>query len=317
MILISVLFGELTSNGLIKMKGFIVILIPTVLVSFWVIKNEADLKYLGNGIIALGLFTSAYILSNSIYKSWGNVQYLSCGTMTSLGGLVSIHRFLVEIKKRWFYFLSCCICSIGVIVSYARGQQLIYSLILCSMLTYYFCFIREKIKKKVIVIFCLIILSILILIVYNTKLSLDENFLYRFGENYFEEGLDLRFILFENALTLFRQNPFIPAGIGQYSVEFQGEIIRYPHNIPLEFAAEFGFIGLLYYCLLIMGVFYGYLRFRKNKIIREHLIIYVFLFLISLKQGYIYEDKDFWTWSALGLGFLGWHRVVLDRYGSR
>jgi O-antigen ligase len=115
--------------------------------------------------------------------------------------------------------------------------------------------------------------------------------------------------LLKEAWELFKQNPIIPAGIGRYSLETKGHYYIYPHNIPLEFAAEFGIWGLLFYCSLFSCVFCGYWRLRHTRVIREHSVLYLFVLLISLKQGCIYNDKAFWVWATLGLGLLGWRKV--------
>jgi len=308
MILASILFGDLVPNAYIKIRDFIVILIPTVIVSFWVVKSEADWRYLGNGVLALGLYTSFYIYFNSIYETWGSISYLFSGTLTSLGGLISIQRLFAEVRRKWFYILTFCICSIGVTISYARGQQIIYVLVVLIVFAGHF-FFRSKMPKKVIMILCLFCLLGTISVTYMYKLNRGQDVFSRFKSQDFGETWEIRGALLKEAWELFKQNPIIFAGIGRYSLEGEGYSYFYPHNIPLEFAAEFGIWGLLFYCYLFSCVFCGYWRFRHTRVIREHSVLYLFILLTSLKQDYIYNSKAFWVWAALGMGLLSWRKV--------
>lgn len=307
-ILLSVLFDNLGPNAYLKIRNFIVLVIPTVTLCFWVIKREVDWRYFGNGVLALGLYTSFYIYFNSIYEVWGSISYLFSGTLTSLGGLISIHRVFTEVRRKWFYFLTFCICSLGVSISYARGQQIIYALVILIVFIGYFSF-KSTMQKKITVILCLFCLLCIISGGYIYKLNRGEDIFSRFKSQHFAGALETRGVLLKEGWELFKQNPIIPAGVGRYSLETGTHSYRYPHNIPLEFAAEFGIWGLFFYCSLFLCVFCGYWRFRHTSVIREHSVLYLFVLLASLKQGSVYENKVFWVWAALGLGLLGWRKV--------
>lgn len=309
MIVASLLFGDLVPNAYIKIRDFIVILIPTVIVCFWVVKNEADWRYFGNGVLALGLYTSFHIYFNSIYESWGSISYLFSGTLTSLGGLISIQRVFTELRRQWFYFLTFCICSVGVSISYARGQQIIFALVLLFVLGGYLFSLRIKMQKKVTMVLCLFCLLGALYGIYTYKLNKGENIFLRFESKSFTEASKTRRVLLQEAWELFKQNPVIPSGVGSYSLETDTHSFRYPHNMPFEFAAEFGIWGFFFYCFVVLCAFWGYWRFRRTKVIREHSVLYLCILLTSFKQGSIYEDKAFWVWAALGLSLLGWRKI--------
>jgi len=307
MILISILSGELTSYSWSKIRDFIIIFIPTVITSFWVVRNKNDFRYLGNGVLALGLYASFYIYINPIFQAGGNISYLFSGTLTGLGGLVSAHRFLSESGRKGFYFFAFCICSIGVLISYARGQQLIYIFVLLIVLVNHYFSSSVKMQKKIMVALSLFALLVLIFIGYSYKLDKGEDILWRFKPQYFMEAAELRILLLREAIKMFGENTIIPAGVGKYVVEVVPYIFTYPHNLPLEFAAELGLLGVIYYLFIIIGALCGYSRFRHLTFIRENLFLFLFIFLCSLKQGSIYQDKAFWVWTAFGIGLLGWH----------
>lgn len=163
--------------------------------------------------------------------------------------------------------------------------------------------------SKIIVFLCLFVLLGSIFIVYSSKVGSGENVLWRFKPQYIDEAVHIRSVLLKEAWKLFVKNPIIPAGIGKYVVEVETHTITYPHNMPLEFAAELGLFGLLFYCSITIGSLCGYLYFRQRKVIREHLILYSFILLCSLKQGCIYQNKAFWVWTAIGLSLLGWQKI--------
>jgi O-antigen ligase len=261
----------------------------------------------------LGLYTSLYIYFNSLFAAWGDKSYLFSGTLTALGGIVSAHRFFNEFSKKTFYFVTFSICSLGVLVSYARGQQLFYLIILLFVLLNYLFFASDKIIKKAAVILSLIALLGFMLVGYRVKATQGEDVLFRFKSQYLLEAADVRITLFEEAWKLFEKNPIIPAGIGRYFIEIDTYSYTYPHNIPLEFAAEFGLFGVIYCLFIIIGALYGYSRFMHQTFIRENLYLFLFICLCSLKQGSIYQAKDFWVWASLGMGLLGWKRIATSR----
>ena len=282
MILASITFRELNLNSNAKIANFIIILFPTVIIAFWVVKSDTDWRYLGNGILALGIFTSIYIYFNSIMDTWGNINYLSGGTLAALGGIVSAHRFLNEFSKKVFYFLTFSICNLGVLVSYARGQQLFYLFMLIFIFCHYLFFSSDKIIKKAIIVFSLFSFFGLIFIGYSIKVFQGEDVLWRFKSQYFIEAADLRITFFEEAWKLFEKNPIIPAGIGGYVVEIDKYRFTYPHNMPLEFAAElrFAWCHLLFYYnywgVIWLFMFYASTLHQRKSI---HFFIYIFVFI--------------------------------------
>ena len=310
MILISITLRDLNLNSYVKISNFIIILFPTLIIAFWVVKSDADWRYLGNGILALGTYTSIYIYLNSITASWGDISYLFSGTLAALGGIVSAHRFLNEFSKKVFYFLTFSVCSIGVLVSYARGQQLFYLFMLFFIFCHYLFITHDKIIKKAIIVLSLLSFFGLIFVGYSIKYFQGEDVLWRFKSQYLIEAADGRITLFEEAWKLFGKNPIVPAGIGGYFVEIGINKYTYPHNMPLEFAAELGLLGVIYYFFVVIGALYGYSRFMHLPFIRENLYLFLFICLCSLKQGSIYQAKDFWVWASLGMGLLGWRRIA-------
>jgi O-antigen ligase len=309
MILVLITFRDLNSNSHVKITNVIISLFPTVIIAFWVVKSNADWRYLGNGILTLGIYTSIYIYFNPIMDSWGqnNILFFS-GTLTALGGIVSAHRFLNEFSKKIFYFLTFSICSIAVLLSYLRGQQLFYLIVILFIFFNYLFFTNDKMIKKAIAILCLFALFELMFVGYSVNVIKGEDVLWRYKLQHLIDSADIRITLFAEAWKLFEKNPIIPVGIGGYFIKIGNYEYSYPHNMPLEFAAEFGLIGVIYYLFIVIGALYGYSRFLNLPFIRENLYLFLFMCLISLKQGSLYQAKDFWVWACFGIGLLGWRK---------
>ena len=132
-------------------------------------------------------------------------------------------------------------------------------------------------QKNVVVDLCLFCLLGTISVTYMYKLNRGEDIFSRFKPQHLVEVSEIRGALLKAAWELFKQNPIIPAGVGRYSLETKGHSFIYPHNIPLEFAAEFGIWGLLFYCSLFSCVFCGYWRFSTQEL-SENTQFYICLY---------------------------------------
>jgi O-antigen ligase len=314
LIFASILFVEGSSEGNIKIQKVVLILLPTIITCFWAIQSETDWYYLGNGVLALGLYTSIYISINSIASSWGSVSYLLSGSSTALGGLIAADRFCTKSSRKIFYSISFLICSLGVLTSYARGQQLFYIVVLIMIIIYHILLTNDKLINKAIIIISILTFCGLGYLGYIYKTSKEEDIFRRFKSEHLVEASKLRIHLFSEAWELFKQYPLVPAGVGGYVVEIDKHRFTYPHNIILELAAELGIFAVIYISLFIGATFMGYARFRHLSFIRENQFLFAFLLLCSLKQGSIYTSKAFWVWAIIGFSLLGWrnnsHRSI-------
>jgi hypothetical protein len=69
-----------------------------------------------------------------------------------------------------------------------------------------------------------------------------------------EGGINARLIGYEESLKIIEENPVLGVGIGgfkNYKENKTLDIIKYPHNIFLEFQAELGILGTIFFLLFL------------------------------------------------------------------
>ena len=111
----------------------------------------------------------------------------------------------------------------------------------------------------------------------------------------FGASTTIRLDMYQQALRIWGEHPFIGAGIGGWPVlAGGGDVKMYPHNIILEVLAELGLIGLSLLCLLI-GV--AFRQFWKNHDLRRSpwamLVLLLFLntFLNAMVTGDLTDNR--------------------------
>jgi O-antigen ligase len=108
--------------------------------------------------------------------------------------------------------------------------------------------------------------------------------------------------LFSAAVRMFEQRPLLgagPAGYQALSAEFLGpvEADQYPHNALLQFAAEFGLVGVtLFVALVVLGLAR---RLPPDNVSRALRIAFLFFLLNAMISGDIFADRA--TWGLLVL----------------
>jgi O-antigen ligase len=95
------------------------------------------------------------------------------------------------------------------------------------------------------------------------------------------------------ALGLFVDAPLFGAGIGAFMAV---DPIGYPHNLPVEIAAELGIVGLAMFATWLVLAFNGA---RKSPILMATL---VGTFAFAQFSGSIASNTEFWVISALAIG---------------
>ena len=87
--------------------------------------------------------------------------------------------------------------------------------------------------------------------------------------------------IFENA-----GNFFFGLGVGSFGILFEGEDERlYPHNAILEIGFELGIVGVILFIILV------FLYFKKLRFNLNFLLIFVYLFLNSMKSYSLVDSR--------------------------
>ena len=102
-----------------------------------------------------------------------------------------------------------------------------------------------------------------------------------------------RLSFFDAALTMFKERPvlgFGTAGFETLSHRLLGEDEAYPHNAVLQFAAEYGVVGLaLFIALVVLGL----IRPLPDRA-RPLRILFAYFLLLAMLSGDILSDRMTW-----------------------
>jgi O-antigen ligase len=108
--------------------------------------------------------------------------------------------------------------------------------------------------------------------------------------------LGVRGELFETAIRLFLERPVFGHGTGAFAAVASATVgltdLPYPHNIPLQVAAELGAVGLVATAAVLLGA--GLRRLPSGPWWLALRFLFVFLFLESLVSGDVYTDRMLW-----------------------
>jgi O-antigen ligase len=116
-------------------------------------------------------------------------------------------------------------------------------------------------------------------------------------------SIDERVVLFEAAVAMFDERPVLGFGTGGFeaaSPRFTGPpFYAYPHNAVLQFAAEFGFVGVA----LFAGLVFVALKrpFPRNHLGNAVVVALAFFLLNAMVSDDIYGGRPMWGLFALVL----------------
>ncbi|TMD96684.1 MAG: lipopolysaccharide biosynthesis protein [Chloroflexi bacterium] len=128
--------------------------------------------------------------------------------------------------------------------------------------------------------------------------------------------------LLHKGLTLVVESPLLGTGVGSFDglvadTETIGHVYQYPHNVPLEVAAETGLIGFL---LIIVPLLVGWVAFfwsgikRASPAVAGITMILAIFFVVANLSGDIPSDRGMWIFGivAFKLGMDGWQTQLAE-----
>jgi O-antigen ligase len=116
------------------------------------------------------------------------------------------------------------------------------------------------------------------------------------GEKIDDGSFNARLEAYKNAVGLFTGSPLTGAGLGSFKSTPLGSQIKYPHNILLEFAAELGTIGILFFLIFIYSA--------TNRLIKSKspwLLLFAYSFILSLFSKDIASNSFLFIFLSLTL----------------
>jgi O-antigen ligase len=131
-----------------------------------------------------------------------------------------------------------------------------------------------------------------------------------------ETGAGDRDKLLERGLQLVVESPILGTGLGSFAgvvkdTENIGQVYAYPHNVPLEVAAETGLVGFLIIIVPLLAawlaLFWTGVKRASPAIAGVGMIVVVF-FVVANISGDIPSDRGMWVFGivAFKLGIDAW-----------
>ena len=271
-------------GSLIKM--FVYVVTAVVLVSIPLIIFLQPFHYLGSFNINI--------------TNWSHIIY---GRFVCSVFVVLIFLLLTARNKKWMFLLwpAVFFSSIGVLLSGYRAGVigaagvillfLVYLLVKKGLRLVNFYFLASSVLPA--------ITLVVILISSNSLLSSRYSVLEDFEQQDFkgDSSIQTHYQAYDAAVEMIKDSPLIGEGFGSFK-NFRGNYITdytsYPHNIFLEFAAELGIIGLLFFLVLLALIFYYSWKLGPP-------VMFFFLFALFLAQF----SKDISANTLLWLGVAG------------
>lgn len=286
---------------------------------FLLIRSRKSLQSLLKGLLFFGILTSIYTLYD--FLSSDVAQHVRFGidgeNVLGLGRLAGVTSIIIA--SMFFYsrtkgFGKTVIALIGFCITVAvlllTGSRmpflsLVIALSFLIPLSFSFNNLRDiKISKKVFPFVFIMSLAFLALI----PLYLNGFFNAMFGrlETLFSRGgtsVFGRTDRFDVALDMWQSSPLLGKGIGSFSTYYNNMDIRsYPHNIFLEFASEFGTVGLVLFLSMLLYSIVSIFKVSKQKINTEQvaiILIFVYLLINANSTGDINDNRMLFTFIAL------------------
>lgn len=267
-ICISILFFILT----IEVKNENINLIYYIIVSLVLLILSGSLNF-ENGI------NIDFIMQKENYRDYSQ----GFSFVYSMFSLFLFNEFVKN--KKIIYLLLFIICFFLVVLGAARGEFI-------ALIAVVFIISLKNNYKKTLIFTLLIIMTSVYVI---TKMELENELLliYRIGQ-IDQNNLGLRDILWIDGYKLLLNDvSFFGNGFNYFQKYYNYSDSMYPHNILLELMIAYGVFGLLISILMVIGCVNLY---KKQNTIN---IITLYIFLVLLKSGSLFNFFSFWVISLL------------------
>lgn len=318
--LISLSYSSNFAFGLQKLISLSISTIPTILAFFYILLtlNKERFHTFIFSIIIISFISVILILiiepfsyDGSTPKSlttWSHVIY---GRFISSAYII-IFFYLLNLKnKKLIPPVSLClsIIIIGIFLSGLRAALLgafIFALLI--LIIYLF-------QKKLRVInlsglLLSIIVSLLLIniiptgnkILFNRFNNLQDIEDFRFN---YDSPIHTRYNSYDISIEIIKERPFLGTGFGgfrNYNDDYFTQVIKYPHNIFLEFFVELGIPGILLLLFLLYIIFSS-----TKKISVEVLLFFLFALWLAMFSKDIPSQSLLW----IGLAFYGLKEMKL------
>lgn len=269
-------------------KKYVISFIDTIdIFKYFIISNIIISAY---GIIQFYFIDDAYFSSSWIDNNVYNISMRAYSSLINPNVLAGYLVFCIclqltsleNIKSRKMNVISLIVSSFCLILTYSRGAWL--SLFIIVFLLYFY---RQKV---VYIIYSLSFFISLILVNGNNgieRISLNKSL--------HDHSLQYRIEIYKSAFKIIKEHFFFGTGLNtmKHYINYYSQVIKAPvdhaHNIILNIFCEAGFIGLIFFGIILVTLIKKiYLIYKlEDKIFKDIAISSVLAFLSIFIHGFI------------------------------
>ena len=233
-------------------------------------------------------------------------SYIGLSIYMSFGIIFLLHHLICKKSKiltKIGYFILLMFFSIGLTLSPSRG--ILVSFILVIFIIFLKIITNKNTNLKRILVLCCLMLSITAIGFLTFQRAKIAGFNIRRlipNMDSMQSLIGVRTRYYHDAIKNFTQKPLIGAGVGMFSYEHGGRG-KYPHNIFLEVATEYGLIGIIIFWPFFIYLFYLALKLIKNIPKNNSFVIiplwFLIIFLDAMVSGSIANNRNIWLFGAI------------------
>jgi O-antigen ligase len=279
---------------------FYVLALSNILMIFFYFSQsgwEINPEMLMNRAGIKGVDEEMLIINPISFGLYGGYLVLICFSYLLLLKENISHRFLFII------YLLMIIGIMNLVLGTSRGPFLFTFLGIILILLFHFSFVNFTFSYLIVMFLTLIVLTAVCLLLYfqisskgieigviermiNTKESLQSG------------NSESRNDLYKEGIYMFQKSPIWGEKIVLDSTS------SYPHNAIVEVLMGTGMIGMMFYFLILLNLFYRFINIkRKSKYLAAYFALFVLSYGISLTTGNLYQSVDNWNLIAVLLCF--------------
>lgn len=280
------------------------LVMPVIWASYHPLSPVLINKFMNNVKIAcimlVGVVLVAHISGDIQYEGYSSSEASNGLAPVQISGYIGVacSFFFLSImnsektRQRWVNIIALVIAATAMALTFSRGG--IYFLGIVIMM--YLFFNRSKTRSFGLFMF----LVPMVMVAYYFVVEQTQG---KIIERYKQEGASNREVLVEVGFTIFKRNPWIGVGTGNFnSVAFRENL--YPeesgaHNEFVRAAAEHGVPGIIFYWGFFLALFLHIYARREPK--RQYAMYFFVLFcLISIHNGLKISIQPFLLMLAVG-----------------
>ncbi len=299
----SLFYSHNIQFGLIKLSELLLGILPLIICSYLFLRSSNfnwEMLYYASLIVAIFIILTIILTNPFTFGSRKllHFSHVISGRFLSFVTVVQLYLTTKNFNKKNLVLLFSL--AIGTALTFHRAS-ILGVIIFGAILVFYNIKKGKERKIKGLTTFLAVILLFAVVILSSQKFK-PEGF--SRIENLVEMNVDrdgpalARLEAVKLSLEIIKSHPIIGVGFGGFNSDFENnkiqKLIKYPHNIILEYLVETGLIGFLFFLILFVKII---LALKKNLL---SLILFLFSFWLALFSKDISTQAFLWVFIAVG-----------------